>query len=127
MIVRSVVAPVGAGFGLVLVMILFAVRHPVRRPDRSSTAAPSHELGPLLRHLLVTAAGGYAIFVAVIAVFSVWIVGDVGALASAAWSGALFIGMAMVLFPPLVAVQTRWRDRRTGGRGRTGDARADAG
>lgn len=125
-VIRGVVWPVSGAFLLLVGMCFVAARFPAPRPRRSDRGLPPGAFGPLLRDLAITAVGGYVVFIAVIAMFSVWIDGDRGALASAAWSGAMFVGLALVAFPALAAFRTYRLRRRGGDRVDAGDAGADA-
>ena len=108
---RQVVAPVGAGFVVLVLMTLVAARLPVPRPGRPRRVRDRTDLRALLRYLAVTAAGGYAVFLTIITVFSVGIVGDTDALRSAALSGAFLGGLGIALFLLLAVVDGR-RPRR---------------
>ena len=108
---RQVVVPVFAAYLLCVALVLFGARHPVRRPDPGA-ALTRHSLPGLLRYLARLEIGGYAILLVIIAVFSVLIVGDRGALWSATWSGAFLLVVATPVFVALSAVAGR-RDRRS--------------
>jgi hypothetical protein len=93
-------------------MTLFAARFPVPRPPRSPALRSVRDLARLLRHVAVTAAGGYVVFLVIVVVFSVWIVGDARALKSAAWSGPVLIGVSLPVFIALAAAGPRRPGRR---------------
>jgi hypothetical protein len=106
-VLRSVVAPVGAAFLLLSAMTVFAARLPAPRPSSPRVVRSVRELRPILRSFLITSAGGYVAFLAIILLFSVGIVGDVGALRSAAWSGAFLVVASGSVFAALAAVPRR--------------------
>jgi hypothetical protein len=106
-VVRSVIAPVGAAFLTLSAMTLFAARFPSPRPPRSPRVGSGRDLRRFMRAFAVTALGGYVAFLAIIVVFSVGIVGDAGALRSAAWSGAFLIAVSAPVFAGVAAMPRR--------------------
>jgi hypothetical protein len=63
----------------------------------------------MLRHLGILGAGGLAVLVAVTVVFSVWLLGDAGALRSVAWSGPFLLFLAALAFVGLSWLEGRLR------------------
>jgi hypothetical protein len=96
-------------FGL---MVLAARRRPPTRP-----AASSGWLGPrrkgMVRHLVGTTAGGYAVFLAIVAVFHAWLGDEPGAIANALVEGTLLALAVLGLFAGLIWLSP---SRRTRGR-----------
>jgi hypothetical protein len=74
---RHVVAPIVAAYAVFVAIVVAAWRRPVAvaEPRRTTRAA------------IVTLAGGYVCFLAIVAVFHAWLSGDRHALASAATGG----------------------------------------
>jgi hypothetical protein len=74
---RHVVAPIVAAYAVFVAVVVAAWRRPVAitEPPRTTRAG------------IVTLAGGYVCFLAIVAVFHVWLSGDRHALASAATGG----------------------------------------
>jgi hypothetical protein len=85
-VLRAVLPPLIASYGIFVAMVVLAVRRPVPRP-RGFGGQP---LGRVLR----TIAGGYVAFLAIVLVFHVWLARQPGAFVSAVWGGAF---LALVL------------------------------
>lgn len=87
---------------LVFVLMVMAAR---RRPP-TRRAASSGWLGPrrlgMVRHLVGTTAGGYAVFLAIVAVFHAWLGAEPGAIESALVEGTLLALAVLGLFSGLV-------------------------
>ncbi|HXF37479.1 MAG TPA: DUF6256 family protein [Actinomycetota bacterium] len=99
--------PLAAAYALFLSMVLRWIRRPPARPGPPPGPPP---LGPLLR----LAASGYAAFLAIVAVFHVWLAGDRRALPQAIGEGAVLLGMAVTAFVALSWIEARLRRRRAG-------------
>jgi Family of unknown function (DUF6256) len=97
-ILREVFAPVLAAFAVCVLMVVHAWAHPVPRPRASRAVRSAADLRGMLRCLAVTAVGGYVVLLVVVLVFGVLIVGDGGALRSAAWSTAFLLAVAIPFF-----------------------------
>ena len=80
---RDVVVPVVSAYALLAGVVVYAVRHPETDPEPQHETGEirSHLLGwgPRLRLIVVTVAGGYLCFLAIVVVFHVWVVGQRGA------------------------------------------------
>ncbi len=105
-LLRQAVVPAGAAYGLIVIAVLYASQRPVARPGSSGRLTRA-ALPSLLRHVAVTAAGGYAALLAVVFVFHFLIVGDRSAMASAAWGGAFLLAVSVPLFVLLTWLEGR--------------------
>jgi hypothetical protein len=109
---EAVLPPLISVYAVFVLMVLAARR---RRPTRP--AASSGWLGPrrrgMVRHLVGTTAGGYAVFLAIVAVFHAWLGGEPGAIASALVEGTL---LALAVFGLFVGLACRSRPRHPRGR-----------
>jgi len=94
---RQVVVPVLAAFVFCSAVVLFAAAHPVPRPPRS-TSPFRGDIRPFVRYLAFLSIGGYAAFLAIVFVFSSLIVGQKGALRSAAGGGAFLLAIGLPVF-----------------------------
>jgi hypothetical protein len=103
----KVVAPVASAYVLCALLVLVALRWPAPQPRRSRPLRSSRDVVLWFRHLAVTAVGGYVTLLLIVLVFSVAIVGDAGALWSAAWSSLLLLGVATPVFLALSWVSGR--------------------
>jgi len=97
-VVRGVVVPVFAGFVFCTAAALYAARRPAARPPRSRAVGSLADLRLLLRHIAVTAVGGYVVLLAIVFVFGVLIIGDTGALRSAALGSLFLLVVAIPVF-----------------------------
>jgi len=102
------IAPAGAAFLLVAAVVVYGATHPAPRPP-----APSRltwvRLASTLRYLALLALGGYGVLLLVVLVFSVWLLGDVGALRSAAWGAPALLAIAVPVFVALAWLEGRLR------------------
>ena len=94
MLLRRVIVPLVATYGLLLGVIAYAFRHPAPPPvaprDRTDRS-----IGAVARYVAVTVSSGYAFFLLVVLVFHVWIAGQRGAFRNAVAGGAfLAFGVA---------------------------------
>jgi hypothetical protein len=91
---EAVLPPLIGVYVVFVLMVLSVRRRPSPRP-----AVTSGWLGPrrrgMVRHLVATTAGGYAVFLAIVAVFHAWLGDEPGAIGSALVEGAL---LALVVF-----------------------------
>jgi hypothetical protein len=105
-VLRTVVAPLVAASALFAGLTWYAWRHPP-----SLGAALVADLGALrlLRHVLVTAAGGFVAFLAIVVVFHVWLAGQRAAFRDGLIGGGFLAVCAVVGFLALSAVERRLR------------------
>jgi len=94
----KVLAPVASAYVVCALFLLAALRWPAPRPHRSRPLRTAGDLRRWFRHLAVTAAGGCVALLAIVFVFSVLIVGEAGALWSAAWSSLFLLAVATPVF-----------------------------
>jgi hypothetical protein len=103
---RRIVPPLVTTF----VVFLLLVRYHVRHADPAEPA-PSHpSMSAFVRYLAATAAAGYAMFVAIVLVFHVWLARDHAALRSAVAGGAALLAIVLPAF-----VLAEWFARRRSG------------
>jgi hypothetical protein len=103
---RRIVPPLVTTF----VVFLLLVRYHVRHADPAEPA-PSHpSMSAFVRYLAATAAAGYAMFVAIVLVFHVWLARDQAALRSALAGGAALLAIVLPVF-----VLAEWFARRRSG------------
>lgn len=95
---RGIVAPVLAGFVFCSTAALYSARRPAARPPASRAVRSLADLGRLLRYIAVTAIGGYVILLAIVLVFGVLIIGEMGALWSAALGTLFLLAVAIPAF-----------------------------
>ncbi|MGQ0670523.1 MAG: DUF6256 family protein [Actinomycetota bacterium] len=97
-VLRQIVVPLVATYALFLGVVWYWGRHPVPRPNRRDVMTrPSWSRWIL--ELLLTLAGGYLLFLAIVLVFHVAIAGQEGALRSAVTGGSfLAFGVALPAF-----------------------------
>jgi uncharacterized membrane protein len=105
-VLRTVVAPLVAAYALFAWLAWCAWRHP-RTPSTVSAADVSTRR--LVRHVLVTAAGGFGAFLAIVLVFHVWLAGQRAAFRDAITGGGFLAVSAAVLFLAISAVERRLR------------------
>jgi hypothetical protein len=96
-VLRHVVAPIAAAFAVFVVVVMAARRRPIPHDAPVRTT----------RGLVVTVAAGYGCFLAIVAVFHVWLSGDPDAFASAATGGLVLLAICAPVFAVL-----SWVDRR---------------
>jgi hypothetical protein len=100
---RTVVVPLVATSALFAGLTWYAWRHP---PTPCSA-----DLGALrlVRHVLVTVAGGFVAFLAIVLVFHVWLAGQWAAFRDGLAGGGFLAVCAVVGFLALSAVERRLR------------------
>jgi hypothetical protein len=98
---RHVVAPIAAAYAVFVAIVVAAWRRPVAitEPPRTTGA------------VIVTLAGGYVCFLAIVGVFHVWLSGDRHALASAATGGPALLLICAPGFALLSWIARRLRGR----------------
>jgi hypothetical protein len=103
---RTVVAPLVAAYGMLTALVWHAWRHP-RAP--SAPPAANVEVLRLVRYVLVTTAGGFMAFLALVAVFHVWLAGQPAAFRDALAGGGFLATCAAIAFVVLSTVERRLR------------------
>jgi hypothetical protein len=102
--------PVIIAYGVFVLMVVFAQRKPVARPSRRSWWLGERRHG-LVRHLIATTAGGYAVFLGIVVVFHTWLGSERGAITSAVIEGTGLAGAVLGLFACLAGLPRRRRPR----------------
>ena len=103
---RRIIPPLVTTFVVFLLLVRYHVRH-----SNPAEPAPSHpSVSAFVRYLVVTAAAGYAMFLAIVIVFHVWLARDHAALRSAVAGGA---GLLAIVLPAFVLAE--WFERRRSG------------
>jgi hypothetical protein len=95
-VLRVVLPPLITAYVIFVLMVLSARRRPVARPSAAGWLGPRR--AGLIRHLAATTAGGYVVFLAIVAVFHAWLGEERDALWSALVEGALLALTALALF-----------------------------
>jgi heme/copper-type cytochrome/quinol oxidase subunit 2 len=86
---RVIVPPLVTAYAIFVVMVVRALRRGPREP---------HVRVLTRREIVWTVAGGYLVFLAIVAVFHVGLAGEHGALRSAATGGAFLLVSATVVY-----------------------------
>ena len=86
--------PLILAYVIFVLMVVSAWRRPAVRPRRTSAWLGPRRRG-LVPHLAATTAGGYAVFLAIVAVFHAWLGGEPDAMRSALVEGTL---LALAVF-----------------------------
>lgn len=102
------IAPAGAAFALVAVVVVYGATHPAPRPPAPSRLTLGR-LGAMLGYVALLGVGGYAVLLLVVLVFGLWLFGDARALRSAAWSGPFLLAVATPAFAALSWLEGRLR------------------
>jgi hypothetical protein len=100
---EAVLPPLIGAYVVFVLMVLSARRRPAARPRASSGWLGPRRRG-MIRHLAATTAGGYAAFIAIVAVFHAWLGAERGAIASALVEGTLLALAVFGLFAGLAWV-----------------------
>ena len=109
---RATLPPLIAAYVIFVLMVLSARRRPVDRPRAGSAWLGTRRRG-LTRYLAATAAGGYVVFLAIVAIFHAWLGAERDALESALVEGAL-LALAVLAFFAISALSPRRRERPPG-------------
>jgi hypothetical protein len=107
-VLRAVLPPLLLAYALFLVLVLRARRRPEPRPRTGSAWLGPHRDG-LIRHVAVTVAGGYAVFVGIVIVFHSWLAAEADALRSALVEGSILAMAVFGLFAASASFPTRHR------------------
>ena len=94
---RAVLPPLIVAYAIFGLMVLSTWRRPVPRPTAGAALLGPRRRG-LFRHVVTTAAGGYVVFVAIVAIFHVWLGAERDALGSALVEGSLLALAVLALF-----------------------------
>jgi hypothetical protein len=94
----EVVAPVASAYLVCALLVLAALRWPAPQSRRSRSLRTARDLRHWFRNLAVTTVGGYVVLLVIVFVFSVLIVGQSGALWSAAWSSLFLLAVSTPVF-----------------------------
>lgn len=109
MVPLRIVAPLVAAYLLFLGIVACSVRRP-QAPRREAVADRGR--GRMLRRLLPTVVGGYAVFLLIVLVFHFVIAGERGAMTSALTGGSLLaIGVVIPAFVLLSWIENGLRGR----------------
>ena len=95
---RDVVVPVVSAYALLAGVVVYGVRHPERHPEIDWMRSRRTGWGSRLRLIVVTVGGGYVCFLAIVAIFHVWVVGQRGAIRSALRGGTFLALVCAVSF-----------------------------
>lgn len=107
---RAALPPLIAAYVIFVLMVLWARRRPVARPRVHAAWLGTRRRG-FMRYMTATAAGGYLVFLAIVAVFHAWLGEEGDAVKSALVEGALLALAVLALFAVAVLLPRR-RDRR---------------
>ena len=94
---RAVLPPLIAAYVIFVLMVLSARRSPVARP-RADTAWLGTRRRGFTPYLAATTAGGYVVFLAIVAIFHAWLGAEHDALESALVEGALLALAVLAVF-----------------------------
>jgi Family of unknown function (DUF6256) len=106
-VLRAVLPPLITAYVIFVLMVVSAWRRPVARP-RAATPWLGPRRRGLIRHVATTTAGGYILFLAIVAVFHAWLGEERDALGNALVEGTLLALAVLALF----ALSTRIPRRR---------------
>jgi hypothetical protein len=108
-VLRAVLPPLIAAYAIFVLMVWSAWRRPVARPRTGAAWLGTRRRG-FVRYLAATTAGGYVVFVAIVAIFHAWLGAERDALESALVEGAFLALAVLALFA--VSVRLPGRQRR---------------
>jgi hypothetical protein len=111
-VLRAVLPPLIAAYVIFCLMVLSALRTPVARP-RAGAAWLGARRG-LIPYLTATTAGGYIVFLAIVAIFHAWLGAERDALESALVEGTLLALAVLTLFAVLARLRRRLLRRSAG-------------
>jgi hypothetical protein len=103
---EAVLPPVITAYGVFVLMVLLTQRKPVARPSRRSWWLGERRHG-VVRHLIGTTAGGYAVFLGIVVVFHTWLGSERGAITSALIGGTGLAVVVLGLFAGLARLPRR--------------------
>jgi hypothetical protein len=105
---RAVLPPLLLAYALFLVLVLRARLRPVPRPRTGSPWLGPRRAG-LIRHVAVTVAGGYLVFVGIVIVFHSWLAAEPDAIRSALVEGSILALAVLGLFAASASLPGRHR------------------
>lgn len=105
---EAVLPPVIIAYCLFLLMVRSTLRRPVARPSTRSWWLGERRDG-LVRHLIATTAGGYAVFLGIVIVFHAWLGSERGAITSALIGGTGLAVAVLGVFSGLAKLPRRPR------------------
>jgi hypothetical protein len=108
---EAVLPPLITAYVVFVLMVLSAYRRPAPRPSRRSWWLGEQRHG-LVRHLVATTAGGYAVFLGIVVVFHAWLASERGAITSALIGGTGLAVAVLVLFAGLARLPRNTKPRR---------------
>lgn len=111
---RAILPPLIAAYVIFVLMVLSARRRPVARPRRHAPWLGTRRRG-FIRYLTATTAGGYLVFLAIVAIFHAWLGAEGDALESALVEGSLLALAVLALFA-LCHLGAAWISARPGPR-----------
>ena|SRR5918992_3702513 len=97
---EAVLPPLITAYGVFVLMVLLAQRTTASRPSGRSWRLGDRRHG-VVRHLIVTTAGGYVVFLGIVVVFHAWLGSERGAIESALIGGT---GLAIVVLLAFVGL-----------------------
>jgi hypothetical protein len=104
---RSAVVPVASAFVLLAGIVLYAAKH----PEAGAVSRDPPAWRPRLALIGWTVVVGYAVFLAIVLVFHVWVVGQRGVMHSAAVNGAFLAAVFAAASVVLSALERGHRRR----------------
>ncbi len=99
---EAVLPPVIAAYAIFVSMVLLSRGQPVMRPRARWMWLGPHRRG-IVRHLAVTAAAGYVVFLAIVAIFHTWLGNEPDAIGSAFTEGSLLTISVAAVFAAAAA------------------------
>jgi hypothetical protein len=106
-VLRQVLPPLVTAYAIFVAMVLVARRRPVPR-GRTTDGRTDTPIAAMVR----TTVGGYAVFLAIVLVFHVWLAGESDAFIGAVSGGAFLSGIALSM--AVGSSLIRGRDRGNG-------------
>jgi hypothetical protein len=97
---KAVLPPVITAYVVFVLMVLSAQRRPAPRPSVRSWWLGERRHG-LVRYLIITTSGGYAVFLGIVVVFHTWLASERGAITSALVGGTALAVAVLGLFAGL--------------------------
>ena len=105
---EAVLPPLITAYVVFVLMVLSAYRRPAPRPSMRSLGLGERRHG-LVRYLIITTSGGYAVFLGIVVVFHTWLASERGAITSALVGGMALAVAVLGLFAGLAGLPKRPR------------------